>query len=605
MGVLDYTASVLVKLKGDSKDLEAALKRATGAEKEALKAQIDGIKAGNNELEGKIQTIGRVALAIGGTIAVYKAAQASFEHYAQRTKLQSASAGVSIDALRKASGGLKSEMQLLEFAAKTNSGTFKLTEKQMGMALEAMRALERKGHNTAEVFDKVTTALTEAKADALEPLGIVMEATGTKAERVNQIMARLTQETWAMGDATMTAEERQKAIGVQFEDSMGQIKTALGELVVALQPVIQLIAEVVSMIAGAISATTKWATDLANDLELVGWVGAEIDKRKAAGDRRKDASGQNIFGAGTVWDKIRGRVINQPGWSLNDFVLSQEFDGGSMDFSKRRKRGGGGRSAPAGDMLKPGNVNWDFSGFGGDPSSWYENQNRVSSIAGDMGATSAIGFGKYGPKLLDDTQQLDKMAESYQKFRTEKGQTFMEQAFGPLEQFDAYGAAFGVLTTTLTSGFDAWVSGSESFGQAMKAAFKQSLGAVASDMFAKSVQHAAYALGSLAFGDFRGAATHGAAAGAFAAGALTIGSLARSMGGGASTGLPAGNATGAGSTAVPVLPSYSGAPSGNRQVTLVIGDDFAEDSPRKRAAKAGRYLQMGMRATGPTGVAFA
>jgi hypothetical protein len=124
-------------------------------------------------------------------------------------------------------------------------------------------------------------------------------------------------------------------------------------------------------------------------------------------------------------------------------------------------------------------------------------------------------------------------------------------------------------------------------------------------MFAKSVQHAAYALGSLAFGDFRGAATHGAAAGAFAAGALTIGSLARSMGGGAAAGLPAGNATGAGSTAVPVLPSYSGAPSGNRQVTLVIGDDFAEDSPRKRAAKAGRYLQMGMRATGPTGVAFA
>jgi hypothetical protein len=603
MGILDYGANVLVKLKGDSKDLEAALKRATGAEKEALKFQIEGIKAGNTALEGKIKTLGKAALAVGGMVAAYKAAQASFEHYAQRTKLQSAAAGISIDSLRKASGGLKTEMELLSFAAKTNSGTFKLTEKQMGIALQAMRALERKGHDTTDVFNKVTTALTEAKSDALEPLGIVMEATGTKAERVNQIMERLAKETLAVGDASLTAEERQRAIGVQFEDSMGKIKTAIGSLVVAMQPLVQLIADIIGKVASLISKLG--VSDLVNGIDELdwdwGWQGPTASSK--SGRLGTDTSGSDFVpGKGWVRRDFYKRLKND----LADKYYPQEIDGGEMDFSKkpRKRGGGGGRSSAAPPDAMPVQEYFDWN-LGGDPSGWYESMYGVSSVADQMGSTSQIGFGKYGPKLLDDTQQLDKMADSYQKFRTEKGQTFMEQAFGPLEQFDAYGAAFGVLTTTLTSGFDAWVNGSESFGQAMKAAFKQSLGAVASDMFAKSVQHAAYALGSLAFGDFRGAATHGAAAGAFAAGALTIGSLARSMGGGAAAGLPAGNTTGAGSTAVPVLPSYSGAPSGNRQVTLVIGDDFAEDSPRKRAAKAGRYLQMGMRATGPTGVAFA
>jgi hypothetical protein len=600
MGLLDYGAKVLVELKGDSKDLERALKSASLEEKKLLQTQIEGIKKGNDALESKIATIGKVAAGVGAAIAVWKAADASFKAYAQRTKFESAAMGVSLDRLKIASGGLKSEMQLLEFAAKTNAGAFKLTEQQMGVALQAMRSLERKGYDTDEVFRKVTEAVTEAKTEALEPFGVQIEATGTKTEKVAAIMRKLAEEANGVGDSSLTAGERQKAMSVQFEDSIGKIKNSIGALVVALQPLVQVVANLISKVANLIDK--MGITDLVNGIDDFdwewGWQGPTAVSR--AGKSGTDTS-RRTFVPGKGWVARGSNLSNMSSW----FAGPEEIDGGEMDFSKSRRRrraaGGGG-----GERKSDAPPEWDQAGWESLWSDWSPNLPGPESITEGMGR-GLEGIGMPGSRIIpEDTEvQMQRLAEIYQQFRTEQGQTFMQQAFGPIEEFDAYGTAFNTLSTTLSAGFDAWVSGSESFGKAMKAAFKQSLGAVASDMFAKSIQHAAYALGSLAFGDFRGAATHGAAAASFAAGALTIGSIARSISGPSAGGATAGVGGGASAGGAPsVLPAYNPGQSGNRQVTLVIGDDFAEDSPRKRAQKAGRYLQMGLRATAPNGVVY-
>jgi hypothetical protein len=69
----------------------------------------------------------------------------------------------------------------------------------------------------------------------------------------------------------------------------------------------------------------------------------------------------------------------------------------------------------------------------------------------------------------------------------------------------------------------------ESIGKALKAALAQQLAAISAEAAIQSLKHAAYALGSLAFGDFAGAAKHAAAAAAFGGLALAAGLAGRAL----------------------------------------------------------------------------
>jgi hypothetical protein len=69
----------------------------------------------------------------------------------------------------------------------------------------------------------------------------------------------------------------------------------------------------------------------------------------------------------------------------------------------------------------------------------------------------------------------------------------------------------------------------ESIGKALKAALAQQLASISAEAAIQSLKHAAYALGSLAFGDFGGAAKHAAAAAAFGALALAAGLAGRAL----------------------------------------------------------------------------
>lgn len=105
---------------------------------------------------------------------------------------------------------------------------------------------------------------------------------------------------------------------------------------------------------------------------------------------------------------------------------------------------------------------------------------------------------------------------------------------------DAIRDSLGSLAEQVNSSIDAMVDAfgqaiaanilyGESIGKALKAALAQQLAAISAEAAIQSLKHAAYALGSLAFGNFAAAAKHAAAAAAFGALALAAGVAGRAL----------------------------------------------------------------------------
>lgn len=92
---------------------------------------------------------------------------------------------------------------------------------------------------------------------------------------------------------------------------------------------------------------------------------------------------------------------------------------------------------------------------------------------------------------------------------------------------DSIDAALDNMRDALKQSIAAWILYGGSLGKALKAALAQQLASIAAEAGVRALYHAAWALGSLAFGDFAGAAKHGLAAAAFGALAAGAGVAAR------------------------------------------------------------------------------
>lgn len=85
------------------------------------------------------------------------------------------------------------------------------------------------------------------------------------------------------------------------------------------------------------------------------------------------------------------------------------------------------------------------------------------------------------------------------------------------------------MVDALAQGYQAWLLYGDSMGKALKAALAQQLAAISAECLVQALKHAAYAIGSLAFGNFAAAAKHAAAAAAFGAAAAATGFGARAL----------------------------------------------------------------------------
>lgn len=185
----------------------------------------------------------------------------------------------------------------------------------------------------------------------------------------------------------------------------------------------------------------------------------------------------------------------------------------------------------------------------------------------------------YGPNGAMRQRNRD----AYGAYNKGKEQSFLEKTFGPVDQFDLYAQGFQMLSGAVGASLSAWIDGSMSAGQAFKKFIGEALKGLAVQMSMEALKHGAYALGSLAFGDFRGAAQHGQAAGLFAVGAAAAAVAAREFGTGAKAPAAGGRA-----------PNVTGARGGGTREPeriIVYSDAFAEDNARGRQLQAERMVQ--------------
>lgn len=185
--------------------------------------------------------------------------------------------------------------------------------------------------------------------------------------------------------------------------------------------------------------------------------------------------------------------------------------------------------------------------------------------------------------------------------KTQEDLDKLTAAFGassPFMKVDLITQGFDALTTSAGAAFDALISGSESAGAAFAKALGGMLRADAVQAGIQALKEGAWALGSLAFGDAKGAALHAASAAQWAVTAAAAGAGAALLGaggGGASAGAGGSGAAsaGGGSAGGYYGSGAGGDPNGNRERIVVVGDSNGSSSPRFEAAKARRYAALG------------
>jgi hypothetical protein len=213
------------------------------------------------------------------------------------------------------------------------------------------------------------------------------------------------------------------------------------------------------------------------------------------------------------------------------------------------------------------------------------------------------GDGKFAAgneqQILEDVQ---KQAADAQKLQFAQNETMLSKTFGKVGDLDLYKKGFDALTTTVGSMYDAIVSGSEPAAQAIRKAIGASVEAVGKQMSIEALKEAAYAIGDLAIGNVAGAGQHATAAAEFAAGAIIAGVVASELGAGSSGSSSSGSSGSSGGSSGGGGSSSGGSSSGSATPAtsapvIVIGNSFADDTPRMRQNKAQQLVSLALGST--------
>ncbi len=623
MGLSELVGNVVTRYKANVDDHVRELKKLKGEERKRAEDLIKDNEKVSESLEGQIKTIGKIAVAVGAAYAAGKIAIESYRFALEESRLEQGAAGVSIDGLRKASAGLKSDMDLLRDAVKFKSAAFKLSQSDMEDLERAQRQLIRTGKDEQKVHEAINQALTKLSTEGLQELGINVQKAGLSmddAKDRGQLFARVMEalhaESMKVNDAELTKQERMAQSGVAFTNATNDIKRAIAELVVSMAPLISKVAELVSAAAklpGAVRGKVKDTTDMWKkglnwSLDMIG-----IDEPYMDDDEGDTADNvgktQALIRRAIRIDELRRAGKLDAAGNLASGMTEEGLQVGAAEvkpLADPNYKGKGARDSAAAKAASDAArleaaqqaLAWDqLKAHIGD---WLRESQKAFNEQEEQRQQDAAGLEAWAGTQNSVLENLEAAWESMQEVGTRDQryskftQSKLEQMFGPIEEFNRYAAAFGILQSAVTSAMDAWITGSESMGTAVKKAIGAGLKALAADLAIQALKHGAYAIGSLAFGDARGASLHGVAAAQFAAGSVAAAVAARAMGhGGTDYGKQSGAGGGAGSASPvgPRAPANNNAPA-QSSVVYVVGDPFdTETNPRRRLSNAQKVLR--------------
>lgn len=694
-------AQTLLQFRADTSQARGEIKKLAGEERKAAEETLAANERRNASYESIAAGLTKLNAAMAVVSTGVSFAADAWKTYDEMQDLAGAKGAISIEGLRKASRGLKTDMELLKLAAVSQNTTFKLSQSSLEQATRAMRTFEEAGYDGARVQAALENAIKKGSIEPLKELGVNLELAKDATGRYNQLLDVLAEKSAAAGDAELSRGDKMKQSVVAYQNAITDLKSAVGELVVSFQPLIGTIADVAAGLASIVKALPRevmlligaavagkgvgmaldWmATDkdgkprgrvgrraaqaaealpfLATGVQLgalggelvSGWLGItedieaeqkaravaeeqirkneeaarergrQLDKAVADADAKNEARFQRELGRLKEIKDSR----NLQAWynaTVTEYIASGEVEKLSRmteaftaEMQNRRmqaanKRASGAAAARAGEAEARERAMREAMIASGERSQ--ATMGAVASrvegqLRGELAVMEADASveARYAALQLDVASgKVAKEVEASQALLREQqaaeDTSYMERFFGPIDEFNAYATAFDALNTVATQAFAAWTQGATLTGKAMRQLAADSLAATAQDMFGKSLQHAAYAIGALAMGGpiaGKSAAQHGKAAAAFAAGSIIVGGLARKLNVGEAAG--AGASGGAGSYGAGGAASVGAAGSQRdmgRITNLYVGDMFSDDNPRTSRQKFARLQRSARR----------
>lgn len=640
MGLMGFGKSlveglVALRYEANVDQAKTAIKDLSGEQKKAAKETAEAYKQQNEAFKKHVVEFGKGAAIIGSALLV---AKTSWTAYRDEAKLSAGATGVSIDKLSESYSGLKTRMELLTLAQAGHQGAWKLTTSQLQQVIEGMRALEKKGHDSQQVFEKFTEVIKKGKIEGLDDFGISLKATGDKSKDLQVLMNALRGEVRDVGGDFSQAGDDMVRASVRMEDGITRVRVALGKAIDEGQRFVEAAARwAARQIYGdlpqdqAADLIDAYATGFNRnrgvrvggrvfDTGMGPKVQSLFDAREADSDRanaralaafrgqvRRANAGSGPLGSASPeewrkamtglpqdWEKVdadlaamvdRVRESSQSKWMLSMYkwglsARQAAEEGAGDDKGGDKNRGGGrGRRSDVG----PGLIFGAARGAFGALSAVADYENAQNDAAARSQTDALAAYQDRMSQRFADAQMVQDIEAGRSAMAKQQKESFLERTFGKLEEFDAYAAGFATLKGAVTDGFAAWISGSESLGTAIKKSIASSLAAYAVEMSGRALVAGAHALFNLATGDIAGATAMGLSAAKYTAAAAALGILAKGLG-------STGGATSAAASAAGV----GGRPSGERVAQsgiVIVGDPLADDSQRERARRVRRAMR--------------
>ncbi len=539
------------------------ISRESRAATDSAAAQVKAHGGLQASIKDSIGAYAAQALAIGAVVKAGEFAIDSLKSYAEHTRLESATAGINIDRLSDSFGGLVNQHDLLTLAAQTSKGVLALNQGQMETLGQAAVALKNRGFDLTESLEKLKDAAVKGKVGGLDDLGLSIKEGASKAETLRNMMTELNKVIAASGGEASGAASDIDRLSVSWDNFKSKAKNGIAESIMG------------GFLGGGSGAIgyLKGKQQEAYMAQHGGdWKGAF-----AGGFTR----GRQGVLASEVPDKANDNTIDfETGYTYDDSNKKAAADAAKKLAEERKKLANSVAKSLTDSLLA-------------DLEAW-DDESRLSRMDGGLGDLAAIQTPEFDLQKQFDAMQKQNAAaaeKGYADSATRRNESYLESTFGKLEDFDAYAMAFETLTGAVTTSMDAWITGSMSAGQALKKFFADALKGLASQMAVEALKHAAYGIGSLAFGDVRGAATHAAAAAAFGAGAVAAAVASRELGGGGSSAKGAG-AGGGGSHAGGSGGGSGGSEGGGKGERIIVytGGAFDDDTPRQRQIRGQRLV---------------
>jgi len=229
MGIFGAIAEgvVAIKYTANVDEAVAAVKGLSGEQKKAAKQAVEAHKQEREEFKKRVEEFGKGAAIIGGALLV---ARNGLQAYREESRLMAGAAGVDIGELSDAYDGLRTRTELLTLAQAGHQGAWKLTTAQIENVIGGMRALEKKGFDSQQVFEKFTDVIKKGKLEGLDDFGLSLKATGDQSEDLRVLMNALGREVLDVGGNFDKAGDAATRAMARMDDGLTNLRTSVGWL---------------------------------------------------------------------------------------------------------------------------------------------------------------------------------------------------------------------------------------------------------------------------------------------------------------------------------------------------------------------------------------